>query len=138
CSRRPPAPISRAPTESDASASRACAGRDDGARLAGERGHFGPCSWSARRLFTMAIWLGVIPGPERARVLAQAGPHETILKARLRSPPAHPRALTALCEALALWSGEPVRAVLAAGEPGASFDTTRWLGPEGPTSNALF
>jgi hypothetical protein len=86
----------------------------------------------------MAIWLGVIPGPERARVLAQAGPHETILKARLRSPPAHPRALTALCEALALWSGEPVRAVLAAGEPGASFDTTRWLGPEGLTSNALF
>jgi hypothetical protein len=71
-------------------------------------------------------------------VLAQAGPHETILKARLRSPPAHPRALPALCEALALWSGEPVRAVLAAGEPDASFDTTRWLGPEGPTSNALF
>jgi hypothetical protein len=86
----------------------------------------------------MAIWLGVIPGPERARVLAQAGPDETILKARLRSPPAHPRALTALCEALALWSGEPVRAVLAAGAPGTSCDTTRWLGSDGLTSNALF
>ena len=86
----------------------------------------------------MAIWLGLIPGPERARVLAQAGSDETILKARLRSPPAHPRALTALCEALALWSGEPVRAVLAAGAPGTSCDTTRWLGPDGLTSNALF
>jgi hypothetical protein len=86
----------------------------------------------------MAIWLGVSPGPETARVLAQAGPKETILKARLRSPPAHPRALAALCEALALWSGEPVRAVLAAGASGATFDTTRWLGPDGPSANALF
>jgi hypothetical protein len=86
----------------------------------------------------MAIWLGVVPGPERARVLAQAGPGETVLKARLRSPPAHPRALAALCEALALWSGEPVRAVLAAGASGSTFDTTRWLGPDGPSANALF
>ena len=86
----------------------------------------------------MAIWLGVSPGPETARVLAQAGPKETVLKARLRSPPAHPRALAALCEALALWSGEPVRAVLAAGAPDASFDTTRWLGPDGPSANAFF
>jgi hypothetical protein len=86
----------------------------------------------------MAIWVGIVPGAEEARVLAQAGPKETILKARLRSPPAHPRALAALCEALALWSGEPVRAVLAAGAPGASFDTTRWLGLDGPIANALF
>ena len=86
----------------------------------------------------MAIWLGVVPGTERARVLAQAGSDETILKARLRSPPAHPRALAALCEALALWSGEPVRAVLAVGAPDASCDMTRWLGPDGPTANALF
>ncbi len=86
----------------------------------------------------MAIWLGVTPGEKEARVLAQAGARETVLKARLRSPPAHPRALAALCEALALWSGEPVRAVLAAGAPGASFDTTRWLGPDGPSANALF
>jgi hypothetical protein len=86
----------------------------------------------------MAIWLGVSPGPETARVLAQAGPRETVLKARLRSPPAHPRALAALCEALALWSGEPVRAVLAAGAPEGSCDTTRWLGPDGSSTNALF
>jgi hypothetical protein len=86
----------------------------------------------------MAIWLGVAAGPERARVLAQEGPRETILKARLRSPPAHPRALVALCEALALWSGEPVRAVLAVGEPVGTCDTTPWLGPGVPNANAFF
>ena len=82
----------------------------------------------------MAIWMGISPGPERSRVLVQDGPGE----ARLPAVPAHPRALATLCEALALWCGQPVRAVLAAGGPGDSFDMTRWLGQDGPTANALF
>ncbi len=86
----------------------------------------------------MAIWMGISPGPERSQILVQDGPRETLLKARLPAVPAHPRALATLCEALALWCGQPVRAALAAGVPGDSFDTTRWLGPEGLTANALF
>ncbi len=86
----------------------------------------------------MAIWIGISPGPERSRVLVQDGPGETLLKARLPAVPAHPRAVATLCEALALWCGQPVRAALAAGGPGTSFDMTRWLGQDGPTANALF
>jgi len=86
----------------------------------------------------MAIWMGISPGPERSRVLVQDGPAETLLKARLPAVPAHPRALATLCEAVALWCGQPVRAALAAGGQGTSFDTTRWLGQDGPTATALF
>ena len=43
-----------------------------------------------------SIWMGVSPGPTEMRVLAMAGPSETILKARLRRPPTHPRALPLL------------------------------------------
>jgi hypothetical protein len=84
----------------------------------------------------MAIWMG--PGPECSRVLVQDGPRETLLKARLPPVPAHPRALVTLCEALALWCGQPVRAALAVGGPDTSFDTRRWLGQDGPTATALF
>jgi len=63
-----------------------------------------------------AIWLGVDPRPPAARVLAMAGPDETILKARLLSRPKHPRALATLLESLALWQGLPVRAALAVGD----------------------
>lgn len=86
----------------------------------------------------MAIWLGVSMGPGPARVIATAGPSETILKALLPSPPAHSRALPTLCEAIALWTGEQVHGVLAVGGEGGSFDRTRWLGQDGLISSALF
>jgi len=70
-----------------------------------------------------AIWLGVDPRPPQARVLAMAGPGETILKARLLSPPKHPRALATLLEALSLWQGVPVRAALAVGDEEPWCDT---------------
>jgi len=61
-----------------------------------------------------AIWVAIRTGPTETRLLATAGPHETLLKARLLADPRHPRALSTLLEALALWHGAPVRAVLAA------------------------
>jgi hypothetical protein len=75
-----------------------------------------------------SIWMGVVPGPREMRVLAMAGPSETILKARLRRPPSHPRALPLLLEALALWQGQPVRAALAAEERGAVTDLSAYEG----------
>jgi hypothetical protein len=75
-----------------------------------------------------AIWMGVSPGPKEMRVLAMAGPSETILKARLLRPLAHPRALPTLLEALALWQGQSVRAALAAEEPGVEADLSAYDG----------
>lgn len=75
-----------------------------------------------------SIWMGVAPGPREMRVLAMAGPSETILKARLRRPPMHPRALPLLLEAIALWQGESVRVALAAEERGVEADLSAYDG----------
>ena len=66
-----------------------------------------------------SIWMGISPSATSTRVLAMAGPHDTILKARLLGSPAHPRAMATLLEAIALWQGRPIRAALCAdGRPG--------------------
>jgi hypothetical protein len=62
------------------------------------------------------IWMGITPGARTTRVIAMAGASETILKARLAAEPRHPRALSTLLEAIALWQGRHVRAALAADE----------------------
>ena len=61
-----------------------------------------------------SIWMGISPSATSTRVLAMAGPHDTILKARLSRSPAHPRAMATLLEAIALWQGRPIRAALCA------------------------
>ncbi|HTB75144.1 MAG TPA: hypothetical protein VK762_17960 [Polyangiaceae bacterium] len=58
------------------------------------------------------IWMGLAPEPKGTRVIAMAGPSETILKARLLPSPQHPRAMATLLEAVAMWQGTRVRAVL--------------------------
>ena len=70
-----------------------------------------------------SIWMGIAPGLTTTRVVAMAGPSETILKAHLSRDPVHPRALGTLLEALALWQGQPVRAALCADAPGFSCDS---------------
>jgi hypothetical protein len=62
-----------------------------------------------------SIWMGIAAGAA-TRILAMAGPGETLLKGLLRGTPSHPRALPTLLEAVALWQGVPVRAVLCADE----------------------
>jgi hypothetical protein len=61
------------------------------------------------------IWVGIDAKTDETRVLAMAGPSEVILKARLSSRARHPRSIPSLLEALALWEGASVRAVLAVG-----------------------
>ena len=73
-----------------------------------------------------SIWVGIDPRPPMARVLAMAGPRETLLKARLHPDPRHPRALATLLEALALWQGVPVHAVLAVGDEEPWCDMGRY------------
>lgn len=71
-----------------------------------------------------SIWMGIAPGTATTRVLAMAGPSETILKAQFSKDPVHPRALSTLLEAVALWEGMPVRAALCADGSGSSCDST--------------
>jgi hypothetical protein len=70
------------------------------------------------------IWMGIAPEPQATRVIAMAGPSETILKARLRPAPAHPRAMATLLEAVALWQGRHVRAALCAAERDGASDSS--------------
>lgn len=62
----------------------------------------------------MSLFMVVSPASTGTRVLV-TDRGEVRLKARLSCPPAHPRALSWLIEAVALWEGAPVRAVLCAG-----------------------
>lgn len=68
-----------------------------------------------------------MPASETTRVLALDGPGRTLLKARLPPDPHHPKALGALCEAMALWCGRKVHAAVAAERLGAFCATTQWL-----------
>ena len=71
-----------------------------------------------------SIWMGIAPSPAMTRVLAMAGPSDTLLKAHLAPDPAHPRALATLLEAVALWQGIPVRAALCVDDRAPSSDST--------------
>jgi hypothetical protein len=69
------------------------------------------------------IWMGIAPEPKATRVIAMAGPSETILKARLLPSPRHPRAMATLFEALAMWQGTKVRAVVSVDERDGACDS---------------
>lgn len=66
------------------------------------------------------LWVGVARDGSDTKLLARSGAR-TVLEARLSSTPSHPRALQWLLEALALWQGSPVRAVLCVAGSGGEF-----------------
>jgi hypothetical protein len=68
--------------------------------------------------------MGISPGPRDTRVIAIAGPSDTILKARLSRQPSHPRALPTLLEAIALWQGVQVHAALCAADRDGASDSS--------------
>ena len=76
-----------------------------------------------------SIWMGIAPGRTSTRVLAMHGASETLLKARLRRDPCHPRAFATLLEAIALWQGMPVRAALAADDEPTSYASSLCQSP---------
>ena len=73
-----------------------------------------------------SIWMAIAPERGSSRILAMTGPDETILKAKLLSNPAHPRAVATLLEAIALWQGRKVRAALCADVSNNSSVTSRY------------
>jgi hypothetical protein len=60
----------------------------------------------------LPLWLSIEPGKSEVRVLLSEPSAGTSLKARLPPEPADPRALMMLLEALSLWYGLPLHAVL--------------------------
>lgn len=58
------------------------------------------------------LWVAIDSTNVETRILATAGPKETVLKARLCSAVQHPRAVPALLEALAMWQGTAVHAAV--------------------------
>lgn len=77
-----------------------------------------------------SLWVAIDSKCDETRILATAGPRETVLKARLSATAQHPRAVPALLEALAMWEGMPVRAAIVAdGKDGSSATRLRldWL-----------
>lgn len=67
-----------------------------------------------------SLWAAIESRCNETRVLAMTGPTETVLKARLSATAQHRLALPSLLEALALWQGMPVRAVVVADAPDGS------------------
>lgn len=64
----------------------------------------------------MALWPTRLRiGDKELKLLVTSPQGDELLKARLPLRPPHPRALLTLLEGVALWSGEPVLAVISAG-----------------------
>lgn len=70
-----------------------------------------------------SLWVAIDSRSDETRILATAGPRETVLKARLSPMPQHPRALPTLLDALAMWQGTQVRAAVVADGQGDSCAT---------------
>ena len=64
-------------------------------------------------------------GEEELKLLVTSPDGDDLIKARLPRLPRHPRALLTLLEGVALWSGEPLYAVISAGS-----HRDDWLGCE--------
>lgn len=72
------------------------------------------------------LWMSIEPGAEDIRLMLAAPDTGTVLKARLRTPPAQPRSLAILLEALSAWYRLPLHAVVAADAPAVLSDRALW------------
>jgi hypothetical protein len=74
----------------------------------------------------MSLWPTTLRiGDAELKLLVTSPQGDDLIKARLPRVPRHPRALLTLLEGVALWSGEPLYAVISAG---SHHDD--WLGCE--------
>ena len=84
------------------------------------------------------IWMGIDPRRDHTRILAMAGPQETLLKAHLSPLPSSRVALPALLESMALWYGTPVHAALIVDGPDGSSRERFAQEAFGATGSALY
>jgi hypothetical protein len=74
----------------------------------------------------------------RVRVWQRSASKRPVMRAELPAEPAHPRAVQWLIEALALWQGEPVHAVLAADTSSTTYVTRLYPAWFTDFGNALY
>lgn len=72
------------------------------------------------------LWMSIEPRGSEVRLLLSEPSVGTKLKARLPSPPAHPRSLSMLLEALSAWYRLPLHAVLDADALAVRRDPEQW------------
>lgn len=72
------------------------------------------------------LWMSIEPVGSEVRMMLAAPAASTVMKARLPNPPAHPRAVISLLEAIALWYGRPLRAVIDADAEDVRRHPERW------------
>ena len=75
---------------------------------------------------SLPLWISIEPVGPDVLLMLTAPSGGTVLKARLPNPPAHPRAVIALLEALATWYGQPLRAVIDADAADVRRAPERW------------
>ena len=74
----------------------------------------------------LPLWASLEPTSQETRLMLAEPMAGTSLKARLPSMPAHDRAVMALLEALALWYGLPLHAVIDADAAGVHRQPEKW------------
>lgn len=72
------------------------------------------------------LWISIEPVGSEVRMMLAAPAASTIMKARMPNPPAHRRAVISLLEAIALWHGRPLRAVIDADAEDVRQNPARW------------
>ncbi|HEX4335847.1 MAG TPA: hypothetical protein VH062_08040 [Polyangiaceae bacterium] len=87
----------------------------------------------------MTLWSTTLRiGDEDVKLLVTSPEGDDLIKARLPRHPRHPRALLTLLEGVALWSGEPLYAVISAGsQPGDWLGCETWGDDLWPTESPL-
>jgi hypothetical protein len=72
------------------------------------------------------LWMSIEPTGTETRLMLSVAGTSTSIKARLPAVPAHPRALMTMLEALSLWYGQPLHAVLDADASDVRRHPERW------------
>lgn len=87
----------------------------------------------------MTLWPTTLRiGDEELKLLVTSPEGHDLIKARLPRQSRHPRALLTLLEGVALWSGEPLYAVISAGShPGDWLGCETWGDELWPTESPL-
>jgi len=86
----------------------------------------------------MALWPTTLRIDKDLKLLVTSPEGDDLIKARLPIRPPHPRALLTMLEGIALWSGEPLYAVISAGAHRDDWlDCEQWCDDLWPAESPL-
>jgi len=92
----------------------------------------------SKRRIAMALWSTTLRIDRDLKLLVTSPEGDDLIKARLPLRPPHPRALLTMLEGIALFSGEPLYAVISAGSHrDAWLESEQWYGDLWPAESPL-